>query len=44
MNVVCPTYCVQLIQKLHEVFLELRDDLFTLKDEEEIISKTTSIN
>lgn len=33
LNTVCSTYGVKLIQKLHEVFLKLKDDLFTLKEE-----------
>lgn len=33
MNPVCSTYGVKLVQKLHEVFLKLKDDLLTLKEE-----------
>lgn len=33
MNPVCSTYGVKLVQKLHEVLLELKDDLLTLKEE-----------
>lgn len=33
-----PTYGVKLIQQLHEVFLELKDDFLTLEEEKVGIS------
>lgn len=41
-NPVCSTYGVELVQKLHQVLLQLKDDLFTLTEEKKKRSMTSA--